>query len=127
MDITPLISTRSKVIQSYGAAGIKISGVLHDKPVLVFPLETADFAQDSFDALSAEDLDVFDAYKGAVDVLLIGTGAAMKMLPPAIRAHLKTKGIGVETMDTGAACRSYNILMSDGRRVCALLYPPLAA
>lgn len=60
---------------------------------------------------------------GAVDVLFVGTGAEMRPLPPAFRAALEGAGIGVEFMATPAACRSYNVLLSEGRRIGLALIP----
>ena len=57
----------------------------------------------------------------AVEILLIGTGSAMAPIPPALRALLRSRGIGCDGMDTGAACRTYNVLLAEGRRVAAVL------
>jgi uncharacterized protein len=61
---------------------------------------------------------------GAAQIVLIGTGARQHFLPAALVAPLNRLGIGVETMDTQAAARTYNILMNEGRRVVAALLPP---
>ena len=60
---------------------------------------------------------------GAPEILLIGTGRRQHFLPPALLGPLLAAGIGVETMDTQAASRTYNILMAEGRRVVAALIP----
>jgi uncharacterized protein len=60
---------------------------------------------------------------GAPEVLLVGTGARQKMLPPATLRPLLAMGVGIEVMDTQAAARTYNILMSEGRRVVVALLP----
>lgn len=59
----------------------------------------------------------------APEVLLVGTGARQRFLSPAVLAPLLRAGIGVETMDTQAAARTYNILMAEGRRVVVALIP----
>lgn len=56
-----------------------------------------------------------------IEVVLIGTGATQQLLPPAVISQLLAIRIGVEVMDTQAAARTYNILMSEGRRVVAAL------
>ena len=56
-----------------------------------------------------------------VEILLIGCGARVAMLDPALKAALKERGIGCDAMDTGAACRTYNVLMAEARRVVAAL------
>ena len=53
------------------------------------------------------------------DVLLLGTGARQRMPPPALYASLAARGIGLEAMDNRAACRTYNLLLSEFRNVAA--------
>ncbi len=63
----------------------------------------------------------------APEVLLVGTGGKQQFLRPDVLRPLLTIGIGVETMDTHAASRTYNILMAEGRRVVVALIPPHGA
>ncbi|MBC7133567.1 MAG: Mth938-like domain-containing protein [Roseovarius sp.] len=63
------------------------------------------------------------ALGGEVDVILIGVGAEMAHLPPAFRAAIEAAGIGVEPMTSPAACRTYNVLLSEGRRVALAALP----
>jgi uncharacterized protein len=58
-----------------------------------------------------------------VDLLLFGQGRRMALISPALRQGIRAVGIVVEPMDTGAACRTYNVLMAEGRRVAAALIP----
>ncbi|MEX1233558.1 MAG: Mth938-like domain-containing protein [Roseovarius sp.] len=60
---------------------------------------------------------------GDVDVVFIGTGAEIAHIPVALRSQLEDAGIGVETMSSPAACRTYNVLLSEGRRVAAAVLP----
>jgi len=53
------------------------------------------------------------------EIVLLGTGTSMRFPAVALYAQIINRGIGVEVMDTGAACRTYNILLSEGRRVVA--------
>jgi uncharacterized protein len=55
------------------------------------------------------------------EIIILGTGATTRFTPPAYTAGFLIQGIGVETMDTAAACRTFNILMSEERRVVAAL------
>lgn len=59
------------------------------------------------------------ALAGQIDVLFIGTGSEIAHIPPALREELEALGIGVESMSSAAACRTYNVLLSEGRRVAA--------
>jgi uncharacterized protein len=57
-----------------------------------------------------------------VDVLIVGTGVRQRFLAPGLVAGLARRRVGVEVMDTRAACRTFNILAGDSRRVAALLF-----
>ncbi len=63
------------------------------------------------------------ALAGQVDVLLVGTGAEIAHIPAALRRDLEAGGIGVEVMNSPAACRTYNVLLAEGRRVALALIP----
>ncbi|MDA1107934.1 MAG: MTH938/NDUFAF3 family protein [Proteobacteria bacterium] len=72
-----------------------------------------------FDQLAAMHFDIFDELRP--DVLLLGCGARQRFLPADLRLLLAQRGINVELMNTGAACRTYNILLGDERNVAAAL------
>jgi uncharacterized protein len=57
------------------------------------------------------------------EVVLIGWGGGQTFLPAAQRRWFLERGIGLEVMELGAACRTYNVLVGDGRRVMAILFP----
>jgi uncharacterized protein len=59
----------------------------------------------------------------AIEILLIGCGTRAKLIEPNLLADLKNAGIAVESMDTGAACRTFNVLIAEDRRVAAALIP----
>jgi len=123
VDVTPMITADRKVIQSYGKGGFKISQEDFSGPVLVFPsLVTA------WDVpATPQELEIthFAPLIGAddVDVVLFGGGEKAVFLPPEIREMLAAQGLMVEAMDTGAACRTYNVLLAEERRIAAALYP----
>ncbi|HEY9037735.1 MAG TPA: Mth938-like domain-containing protein [Roseovarius sp.] len=60
---------------------------------------------------------------GDIDVLFIGTGVEVAHIPASLRSVLEAAGLGVETMNSPAACRTYNVLLSEGRRVAAAVLP----
>ena len=124
MDVTPLIPPDQKVIQSYAEGRFRISGEIFETPVIV----GAGFVQvwdipAGMTEITPENADQFLFLSEKIDVLLIGTGAAATFLMPAIRQAFKEKGLPVEVMDTGAACRTFNVLSAEGRRVAAALIP----
>lgn len=63
------------------------------------------------------------ALAGQVDVIFFGMGAEIAPLPAALRAAVEGAGIGAEIMATPAACRTYNVLLAEGRRIAAALVP----
>ena len=121
MDLTPLVRPGLQMIERYAASGFRVSGIIHLGPILVFPERTiawapAEVSEAGLGAVITE---------GGVELLLLGLGRRMRPVPAALRATLRQAGIGVEPMDTGAACRTYNVLLAEDRRVAAALLPPL--
>jgi len=109
-----------QIIERYGKGRFRVSGVEHPGSVLVFPDRTLAWGCASFAEVDLAALADVVAH-GALDVLLLGCGVRMAMPAPALRAGLKAKGIALEAMDTGAACRTYNVLATEERRVAAAL------
>ena len=112
-----------QVIQGYGDGGFRVSGTRHEGPLLVFPdhVETwliEDPARCDTDSLRS----VLDAPKG-VEILLFGAGIRASWPPNDVRAALRSQSVALEVMDTGAACRTYNVLMAENRLVVAALMP----
>lgn len=121
MDITPIIPGNRMIIDAYGPGRFRISGQVYQEPVLVFPDEVRIWAVSVVDQIDSQSLE--SAVEKQTEVLLVGTGPKMHMLPASLRKALRSRGVGIEVMDTGAACRTYNILMAEGRRVAAALLP----
>jgi uncharacterized protein len=124
MDVTPLIRKGQQVIQSYSGGRFRINGQVHAGAVIVMPERTQGWAAGTrFSDLKEEDFAPLIKQAAEIDVVLLGCGARMGFLPPGLKKALKARGLSVETMDTGAACRTYNVLMAEGRRVAAALLP----
>ncbi len=121
MDITPLVPQGSQIIQGYAGGAFRISGVLYPHAVAVFPDHTEEWnAPESVADLTPKH---FAMLAPETDVILLGTGATHVFPGPEVRKALKEAGLNVEFMATGAACRTYNVLLSEGRRVAVLLMP----
>jgi len=122
MDITPLVPKGRQLIQAYGEGGFRISGTRHEGSVWVLPDETI-----AWSVLQLSDLDMgsfVDLITRAnhhAGLLIIGTGRQMLPLPKALRDKCREVGLAVEPMDTGAACRTYNVLLTEERSVAAAL------
>ncbi|WP_020401087.1 Mth938-like domain-containing protein [Kordiimonas gwangyangensis] len=111
------------LVESYGDGGFRLLGRRVQGGVLVlsagfYPIE-AKTAQE----LSAADFELGFNAEEKPELVLIGTGEKMQLVPSALRQALEAAGIGYDVMDTGAAARTYNVLLIEGRRVSALLLP----
>ena len=120
MDVTPLIPAGRQVIESYGTAGFRVSGTAHAGSILVFADTTVAWPVATFDDVTVERLAPVLA-RGDISILLLGCGRRMAQVPAELRRALRDGGIVLDAMDTGAACRTYNILLAEERRVAAAL------
>ena len=122
MELTPLVPTGRQVIERYGKSGFRVAGGVYPGAVLVFPDRTLPWAVVKADAITQESLAPVVAH-GGVEILLLGLGRSMGVIPRTLRSALRAAGIVLEPMDTGAACRTYNVLLAEDRRVAAALLP----
>ena len=103
----------------YGDGFVTINGARHEANIVVMPERLLPWSAASFDALSEADFDLFLGLD--LEILLLGTGPKQRFPHPRLTKALAAKRIGVEAMDLQAACRTYNILMAEERRVAAAL------
>lgn len=103
-------------VDGYGPGFFRVAGEVVEGPLLLLPSGRTPWAG------LAETTPILDA-AAEVDVLFVGTGAEIAPLPGAFRAPLEAAGIGVEMMASPAAARTYNVLLSEGRRIAAALLP----
>jgi uncharacterized protein len=116
MRITEVDFGTGTPIDGYGPDFFRVGGAVVEGGALVLPGGAAPWA-------GYDDTAAILAAAGSVDILILGTGPAIAHPPPAFRAALEAAGIGVEPMASAAACRTYNVLLSEGRRVGAALLP----
>jgi uncharacterized protein len=103
-------------VEGYGPGFFRIGGQVLSGPVLVRPQRVSPWG-------GLADAPPLLALAGEIDVLLIGTGAEIAPIPASLRASLEAVGLGVEMMASPPACRTYNVLLSEGRRVAVGLLP----
>jgi len=101
-------------IEGYGPGFFRIGGKVYNSAILVMPTGVEEWQ-------GYDDADSLLAKADEIDVLFIGTGAEIAHIPAHLRTALETAEIGVETMASPSACRTYNVLLSEGRRVAAAL------
>ena len=127
MEITPEISVDRQVIQSYGEGGFRISGVVIRGSVIVLPDHSLAWGIVRPEDVTIESLTpVIDA-EPKVELLLLGCGRRQMMLADALLEAFKRVRLTAEPMDTGAACRTYNVLLAEDRRVAAALIAPISS
>lgn len=112
--------TQQHLVSAYGSGFVAINGERLERSLIVTPESlTRDWPVANFDALS-------EAHFAALsqidcEILLLGTGKRLRFPSPALMRSVYEARIGLEVMDTYAACRTYNILMGEGRKVAAAL------
>ena len=110
----------TKLFTAHGADHVMVNGERHERSIVVLAEEVrCDWVVAGFDELSEAHFAYFVALKP--DVLLLGTGATQRFPHPRLYRALTDAGIGVECMDTPAACRTYNILVAEDRKVVAAI------
>ena len=110
MRLNEIRFTDAKPVDGYGPGFFRVGGEVVEGAMLTGPMGTTPWA-------GYDDPAPLLALAEAVDVLFIGTGAEAAHIPTALRSALEAAGLGVESMTSPAACRTYNVLLSEGRRV----------
>ncbi len=108
-------------IDAYGDGGFRFAEMSHRGSILALPSGIRAWDLIAAAAIDAASLAPVLAEHEAIDLLLIGTGTEILPLPAALRQRLKAAGIGLDVMQTGAAARTYNILVAENRKVAAAL------
>ncbi|AHM02710.1 hypothetical protein roselon_00255 [Roseibacterium elongatum DSM 19469] len=116
MRITEITYDDSKPVDGYGPGFFRLGGERIEGAVLLMPTGVRAW-------LGYAEIQPILEGADEIDVLLVGTGAEIAHLPGDLRTRLEEAGIGVEAMASPAACRTYNVLIAEGRRVGAALLP----
>jgi uncharacterized protein len=107
------------LVTGYGDDFVEVNRERHCASLIMLPETLADWSVATFEQLTREGLAMLVDYRPAL--VILGTGRRHRFPHPHLLADLIGAGIGVEHMDTGAACRTYNILAAEGRQVAAAL------
>ena len=119
LDITPLVPEDRQIVQSYGTGRFRVSRIEYQGSIIVLPGRTVSWHIAKHDDINIKNLAVVIEEEPRIEILLIGCGQMMQLLPRELTDACRRKGLAVDAMDTGAACRTYNILAAEGRRVAA--------
>ncbi len=120
-DISGLPEEGQQLVNSYGDGGFRISGVRYEGNVIILPDQTLEWSVQSIDDLSVEALQPVLEAEPSIEILLVGCGKSMAFIDEGLRGQLRAKGITIDSMDSGAAVRTYNVLLLEKRRVAAAL------
>lgn len=108
-------------IQAYEPGAVRIAGrTYRGSVILAGERIVTDWPAPEVDAL--DEAALAEALDADPEVIVFGTGSSQRFLPEELAVSLQLRGIGIEVMETGPACRTYNILLGEGRRVVAVLY-----
>lgn len=116
MRITEVHYEGAPPVDGYGPGFFRLGGAVHHGPLALLPSGASPWS-------GLQDLAPFLAEAARFDVLFLGMGPEIRPLDPGVRAMLEEAGIGVEIMATPSACRTYNVLLAEGRRIAAALLP----
>lgn len=103
-------------VDGYGPGFFRINGEILDGPVIATGERAISWS-------GLDDVAALEALASEVDVIFLGTGAEISYAPQGLRRRLEEAGLGVEVMSSPAACRTYNILLAEGRRVALAALP----
>jgi uncharacterized protein len=108
-------------VEDYGNGGFRFADMSHRGSIMAMPTGVRAIAPAAWNEIDAATIEQALAESGELDLFIVGTGKDLMPLAPPLRAKLRDAGVGCETMSTGAAVRTYNMLLDEGRRVAALL------
>lgn len=112
---------RPTPIDAYGNGGFRFAGMSHRGSLLILPSGIYGWAVPDSGSLTVAALDQVIAERENIGFLLLGMGVAMRRPDPEVRRAFEAAGVGLEPMDTGAACRTFNVLLAERRPVAAAL------
>ena len=119
MKLHQAVAGAANIFTGYGDDYVAVNGARRESACIVLPERILDWNVTAFDALRAEDFTIFESL--GIDIVLLGTGRRQRFPHPRVTAALAQAGVGVEVMDLQAACRTYNILVAEERKVAAAL------
>lgn len=108
-------------IEAYGDGGFRFAEMSHRGSILCLPSGTYGWQPADPNRLVIDDFERLIAEAGKIEILLMGTGSELKPLSAELRAVLRGNGISADPMSTGAAVRTFNVLLAEDRAVAAAL------
>ena len=123
MKIQLTVAPGEALFTGYGAGYVKVNQDRYEHSVILASGQTvAEWNATSFEGLTCAHFEALLAL--GPEIVLVGAGRTLRFPPRALTRSLTDAGVGLEVMDTGAACRTYNILIAEGRKVVAAVLMP---
>jgi uncharacterized protein len=116
MRLTEIAYPDARPVDGYGPGFFRVDGEVHHGGLLLLPSGAVDWG-------GYDDTGALVAAADGIDVLLVGTGPEIAALPAPFRKALEGAGVGLEIMASPTACRTYNMLLAEGRRVALAVLP----
>ena len=116
MRLNEVTYTDAEPVEGYGPGFFRVGGQVVHGGVVTGPTGTHQWG-------GFEDLDALTPLIGQIDVLFLGTGAEIAHIPATLREPLEAAGLGLEVMNSPSAARTYNVLLSEGRRIALAMIP----
>ena len=116
MRLNEVAYTDAEPVEGYGPGFFRVGGKVIEGGVLTGPMGTHVWG-------GYDDIETLNPLIGQIDVLFIGTGAEIAHIPAALRDPLEQAGLGLEVMNSPSAARTYNVLLSEGRRIALAMIP----
>ena len=123
MDISPRLAPGRLVVEGYGRGGFRVAGRRYDGAILIVGETVSPWPVAAPGDAGLGNLAPVLAAAPAVELVLFGCGVRAAAVNAGLRADLARRGVAIEPMDTGAACRTFNVLVGEDRRVAAALLP----
>ena len=108
-------------IDAYGNGGFRFAEMSHRGSILCLPSGIHGWEPHDLSFLGRDDFERVFQQSDGIGILLVGTGSDLKPLPPELRQAFREAGISADAMSTGAAVRTYNVLLAEDRAVAAAL------
>jgi uncharacterized protein len=108
-------------VDAYGNGGFRFADMSHRGSLLILPTGIYGWKVESFSELTVESFEAVFAESEEIEFVILGTGSHQQWPSRALREAFASRGVGLEIMDTGAAVRTYNVLLAEDRRVAAAL------
>jgi uncharacterized protein len=121
MDITPLTPQGRQIINRYGNGRFVISEKEYTGNLLVTPEHILPWSAENLNTATFESFSALFTQAVMPEIILIGAGSQFLPMPADLRNYFRKRNIAIDAMDTGAACRTFNVLLGEDRRVAAAL------